>query len=78
MSEREKLLKWVFDNEFITKPSLKNEFSIMLNRVINEAKSEVSQPSTNSNDDFSLFSRLKDEPKTNDDDYGGSIKRFQD
>ena len=41
MKAKEELLRFVFDNEFITKPRLKNEFELLLNRVIEEAQQQL-------------------------------------
>ena len=41
MTAKEELLKFIFDNEFITKPRLKNYFEILVNRVIDEAQQQV-------------------------------------
>ena len=41
MTAKEELLKFVFDNEFITKPRLKNDFELLVNKVIDEAQQQV-------------------------------------
>ena len=41
MTAKEELLKFIFDNEFITKPRLKNDFELLVNKVIDEAQQQV-------------------------------------
>ena len=41
MTAKEECLKFIFENEFITKPRLKNEFELLLNKVIDESKQHV-------------------------------------
>ncbi len=41
MTAKDELLKFIFDNEFITKPRLKNKFELLVDKVIDEAQKEI-------------------------------------